>query len=315
MRVVFMGTPEFALPPLRALLASGYSISAVLTQPDRPSGRGLKLAVPPVKALALSEGIPVHQPVKIRSEENRALMESLSPDFLVVAAYGQILPGWLLAVPRIAPVNIHASLLPRYRGAAPIAHAILAGDSITGVTTMWMEERLDSGPILLQREVPIPPEITCGELESTLAETGAELLLPTLDGLREGTLTPRAQNPELASFAPKLTKEMAAVDWRCAASRIHNAIRAFNPWPIAYTDFEGEKLQILRSLPHEQVGGSKEYPPGTFLGCSSRGAIVACGEGTSLELTEVQLPGKRRICGKEFANGARLEPGQPLFSL
>lgn len=313
MRVVFLGTPEFALPPLRALLDSRYSVCAVITQPDRPAGRGRRLTAPPAKILAASRGIPVHQPLKIRAEENRALFEELAPDFLVVVAYGQILPGWLLELPRIAPVNIHASLLPRYRGAAPVAHAILSGDSATGVTTMWMEETLDTGPVLLQKMVPIPLESTCGELESKLSETGAELLLSTLEGLCNGTLKPRPQVSSQATMAPKITKEMAAIDWRHTAASIHNRVRAFNPWPIAFTEFQGEKLQILRSLPWSDPALGADCEPGRLLRTTTSGIVIGCGRGTAIEILEVQLAGRKRIRGREFANGARLRPGAKVF--
>jgi methionyl-tRNA formyltransferase len=219
-----MGTPEFALPSLEALVAGGYDIVAAVTQPDRPAGRGQRPTPPPVKRFALEKGIPVHQPAKVRDPEFRPVLEALRPDFLVVVAYGQILPRWLLELPAVAPVNVHASLLPRYRGAAPVAWALLNGDPTTGVTTMLMEPTLDTGPMLLARSVPIGPETTCGELERTLAELGAELLPATLAGLAAGRLQPRVQDESRGGAAPPINQEEGGVGGgppagRCAAAR------------------------------------------------------------------------------------------------
>jgi methionyl-tRNA formyltransferase len=312
MRVVFLGTPIFAVPAFRVLLDHSYEICGVFTQPDRPSGRGQKLQPSPVKALAQAHGIPVFQPDGIRKEENRAILEELRPDFIVVAAYGQILPEWLLRSPRLAPVNIHASLLPRYRGAAPIPWAILNGDSITGVTTMVILEKLDSGPILLQQEVPIPPTKTAGELAADLSMIGANLLIPTLDGLRNNTLKPKLQDESQVTWAPRITKEMARISWERCALDIHNQIRAMNPWPVALTAFRDKLLHIWRSMPADQSTGSAPKP-GTFLGVSTNGIRVQCGESSVLELLEVQLPAKDRVSGREFAIGARLHAGELLF--
>lgn len=312
MRVVFLGTPAFAIPSLARLTGSAYEVVAVCTQPDRPSGRGQRATPPPVKDFALERGLPVHQPPRIRAEGNRGLFEALRPDFLVVVAYGQILPRWLLELPAVAPVNVHASLLPRYRGAAPVAWAILDGERATGVTTMLMEPSLDTGPTLLARSVPIDPDSTCGELEATLAALGAELLLPTLDGLAAGRLQPRPQDDRLAVAAPRITKEMAALAWDRTAAEIHDRVRAFNPWPLAATGFRGRRLQVLRTRrsapPAERVPAS-----GTLLGFTADGMLVACGESTVLEIAEVQLPGRRAVSGRAFANGARLVPGDVPF--
>lgn len=315
MRVVFMGTPEFALPSLRALTKSSYEVCAVFTQPDRPAGRGQKPQPPVVKAFAQAAGLPIYQPTKIRSEENRPLLESLKPDFLAVVAFGQILPGWLLELPKIAPVNVHASLLPRYRGAAPIPWAILNGDGHTGVTTMLMEETLDTGPILLQQEVPISIEMTGGELHDLLSEVGADLLLKTLDGLSQQSLQPVPQDHHQATIASKITKEMAAVSWEYPALKIHNQIRALNPAPVAYSYFRGERLQIFRSLPAESTSLPPEMTvPGTLIDVTQDGLLVTCGEETILEILEVQLADRKRVSGRDFANGARLRPGDALFS-
>lgn len=311
MRVAFLGTPDFAVPALQALLDHSYEVAAVFTQPDRPAGRGHKLQASPVKAVALQKGIPVYQPEKIRSEENRAIFGGIAADFIVAAAYGQILPGWVLRSARLAPVNVHASLLPRYRGAAPIAWAILNGDAVTGVTTMLMEEGLDSGPILLQREISISREMTTGELTARLSVLGADLLIQTLKELEHGTVHPVVQDEKLVSWAPRITKEMAQITWNNAARPIHNRIRAMNPWPGAYAYFRSERLQVWRSLPEEEAAAGTQAA-GTVLGLSRDGIRVQCGEGTVLDVLEVQMPGKSRVSGRAFASGARLRPGDSI---
>jgi methionyl-tRNA formyltransferase len=312
MRVVFLGTPEFAVPSLRAVLNSPYEVCAVFTQPDRPAGRGQKSQPSSVKQCAQSHGVPVHQPEKIKAEENRPVFERYQPDFIVVVAFGQILPGWMLRCARVAPVNVHASLLPKYRGAAPVTWALLNGDAMTGVTTMLMDEHLDTGPMLLRREVAIPEMMTAGELASQLSMVGADLLIPTLDGLRLGTLQPAAQDDSLATWAPRIDKEMAAISWKRNAREIHNQIRAFNPWPLAFTSFLDRRVQILRSIPESGVVDAA-LVPGTYLGPTEVGIRVKCGGGTVLEVLEVKLEGKSRITGREFASGARLQPGAALF--
>jgi methionyl-tRNA formyltransferase len=230
----------------------------------------------------------------------------------VVVAYGQILPGWILRAGRCGAVNVHASLLPRYRGAAPIARAILNGETVTGVTTMLMEETLDSGPILLQHEIPIPLSKTAGELADNLSAVGAKLLLQTLDGLRRNTLTPKIQNENMVSWAPRINKEMAPVSWKRSAGDIHNQIRAMNPWPGAYTSFRGEKLYLWRSMPESPAVRSGKAP-GAFLDPSKEGIRVQCGAGTVLELLQVQRAAKKRVSGREFASGARLKAGELIF--
>ena len=312
MRVVFLGTPQFAVPAFRMLLEHSYEICGVFTQPDKPSGRGQRMQPGPIKALAQGRGIPVFQPVRIRSEENRQILEALKPDFIVVAAYGQILPGWMLHAARIAPVNIHASMLPRYRGAAPVAWPIIHGDTVTGVTTMLMHEALDAGAILLQQEVPIAIHATTGELTAELSEIGATLLIQTLEGLQKDTIRPIPQDDNEVSWAPRITKEMAKISWYKRALDIHNQIRGMNPWPVACAVFRNAHLRIWRSLPAPDSTAS-EMAPGTFLGPSRAGIYVQCGEGTALEVLEVQLPAKGKVTGREFANGARLSPGERIF--
>lgn len=313
MRVVFIGTPEFAVPPLQALLEHSYEVCGVFTQPDRPSGRGRRMQPGPIKIFAQSNNLPVFQPEKIASDANRSVFDRLNPDFIVVAAYGQILPGWLLKSARAAAINIHASLLPRYRGAAPIAWSILNGDAVTGVTTMLMHEKLDAGPILLQKEAPISPTMTAGELTAELSLIGANLLIDTIDGMLNNSIRPINQDENLVSWAPRLGKESALISWENTAWSIHNQIRAMNPWPGAQSIYRGDRLLVWRSLPEDRKNCPKK--PGAFLGVSDSGIAIQCGERTVLNLLELQAPGKKRVTGREFANGMRLRSGEPLFEL
>ena len=312
MRVVFLGTPMFAVPALRMLLKHAYNICGVFTQPDRPAGRGQKLRAGPVKTVAMEHGIPVFQPARIRNDENRPIFEDLQPDFIVVVAYGQILPGWLLQAARIAPINIHGSLLPRYRGAAPITWAIINGESSTGVTTMLMQEELDSGPILMQKEVPIPTDKTAGELTEELSVVGAELLVETLEAMQKGAVRPIAQDAAKVSWAPIIKKEMSRISWQKQASEIHNQVRGLNPWPVATANYRGEPIRIWRSNLFSDLDDSATMP-GTLLGHTEKGIFIKCGEGTVLEILEVQLPAKAKIFGREFVNGARLHQGDIIF--
>ena len=265
-----------------------------------------------MKNRALAAGLPVYQPEKVSNPENRPILESFQPDFIVVAAFGQILPAWLLQLPRWGCVNVHASLLPSYRGAAPVARAILNGDVRTGVTTMLMDETLDTGPILLKKEVEISPSTTTGELTSILARIGSELVFPTLSGLQQGSLKPVAQNDRLATYAPRITKASAAVDWNRSAASIHNQVRALNPWPLATTTFLGRKIQIIRtSSPDETVRAGDE--PGTFLEISGPAMKIACGQGSILEVLELRPAGKRQMTGRDYANGVRVLRGVNLL--
>ena len=310
MRVLFLGTPEFAAVLLRTLLDDGYDVCGVFTQPDRPSGRGQRLQFPPVKTLAVSRGIRVFQPEKLRAEENRAIVESLNPDIIITAAYGQLVPAWMLRLSRLFPLNIHASLLPRWRGAAPIERAILNGDAVSGVTIMVMEETLDSGGILLCEETAISIETTAGELTETLAEIGARLMLKTLEGLQSGSITPKPQDETLVTWAQKITKAEAAVSWEQPAMEIHNRIRALNPSPGVVIDFKGERISLWRSLPAESAVNAS---PGTLLGVVGNSLRVACGDASAIDISEIQRPGKKRTNGREFASGSRLKPGDFLY--
>jgi methionyl-tRNA formyltransferase len=313
MRVIFLGTPEFAVPSLKALIASPYEVCAAVTQPDRPAGRGRRLHPPAVKILAEAERIPILQPEKIRDPRNRPALEVFRPDFVVVVAFGQILPKWLLDLPSLGPVNVHASLLPLYRGAAPISHAIMNGDTRSGVTTMLMDETLDTGPILLQRAFAVSEDMTAGDLSDLLSRAGAELLIATLDGLRTGTIQPAAQDHSRATLAPRIAKETACVSWQDPARRIHNLVRGMNPWPLAYTVFREQRLQLIRSRVARE-GGPAGPPAGTYLESTPDGILVQCGGGSMLELVEVQLAGKSRTSGRAFANGARLQPRELIFT-
>jgi methionyl-tRNA formyltransferase len=265
---------------------------------------------PPVKTLALSRGIRVFQPEKLRAEENRATVENLNPDVIVTAAYGQLVPVWMLRLSRLFPVNMHTSLLPRWRGAAPVARAILSGDSTSGVTTMVMDESLDAGGILLREEVPVSIDTTTGELMETLAEVGARLLIRTLEGLQSGKLTPTPQDEALVTWAQKITKAEAAVSWEQPAMEIHNRIRALNPSPGVVIDFKGERISLWRSLPAESAVNAS---PGTLLGVVGNSLRVACGDASAIDISEIQRPGKKRTNGREFASGSRLKPGDFLY--
>ena len=303
MRIVFAGTPEFAVPPLRALLDAGYPLVGVYTQPDRPAGRGRKLTPSPVKALALEAGLPVLQPETLRSAEAQAELRALRPDLFVVVAYGLILPQAVIDIPRLGCVNIHASLLPRWRGAAPIQHAILAGDPETGVTIMYIEPRLDAGPMLHKKSLPILDGETAGGLHDRLSVLGAEALLETLPGLEAGTPQPEIQDETRVTVAAKLSKENAALDWTRPALELERQVRAFNPWPVAETIYRDQPLRIWQAAALPAATGA--IAPGTVL--NQTGDLdVATGQGL-LRLLEVQLPGGRRIAGRDFLN-ARAEP-------
>lgn len=262
MRVIFLGTPEFAVPSLKALLGSDYEVCAVFTQPDRPAGRGQKAQASAIKTFARVAGIPVFQPEKIRGPENQPLLASLQPDFVVVVAYGQILPLWLLQLPRMGCVNVHGSLLPHYRGAAPVTWAILNGEMVSGVTTMLMDEHLDTGPMLLKKEVEVTATMTAGELAGRLAIVGAELLIPTLAGLASGDLKPIPQDDSLASLAPRITKEMGLIAWNRDARCIHNQIQGsiHGPWRIRSAGAKGSRLsEARRRMNRERRNSTPEY--------------------------------------------------------
>ena len=304
MRVVFMGTPEFAVPSLKALLDAGYGVVGVFTQPDRPVGRGHKLAACPVKKLAVERGVPVYQFERLRNEEGLACLRSLAPDIVVTAAFGQILSQALLDVPKMGTVNVHASLLPAYRGAAPINWCILNGETRTGVTTMLTDAGVDTGAMLLRRETDIGETETAAELSARLSQLGAELLIETLKGYIAGEIAPTPQDERLASRQPMLKKEMGLIDWTRSAKEIACQARGLDPWPSAYTDYLGGTLKIYRARPVEGEGN-----PGTVLRSSAKeGLFVACGEG-ALEVLEMQAPGGKRMSARAYLAGKKIEPG------
>jgi methionyl-tRNA formyltransferase len=275
----------------------------VLTQPDRPAGRGQHLRASPVKLLAMEHGLPIAQPQTLRTPEGRAALAEWAPDVLVVVAYGLILPQAALDVPRLGCVNIHGSLLPRWRGAAPIQRAILAGDAETGVTIMQLDAGLDTGPMLIERRRAIGTHETAGDLHDALAELGATALIEALDGLAAGTVQPRAQPAEGATYAPKIEKSEALLDWATTARALDCKIRAFNPWPIAETRMGGETLRVLRASVAEAAGAHGS--PGMLLGLAEDGLRVACGEGV-LAIGELQRAGKRPVSARDFANAVRI---------
>ena len=306
-RTVFMGTPEFALATFTGLLDAGLNLVGVYTQPDRPSGRGNKLTPPPVKTLAESRGIPVFQPVKLRAPEVVEGLRALAPDLIVVVAYGQILPKSVLEIPRFGCINVHASLLPKYRGAAPINQVIIDGETETGITTMLMDVGLDTGDMLVKRALSIGPLETAGELHDRLALLGRETLEETLRQLCAGTLLPEQQEDALTCYAPMLKKEDGRIDWRRSAAEIHNQVRGLDPWPGAYTALNGEVLKLARTIPETGSAG----PPGQVLAATAEGVRVACGTGI-LRIGELQLPGKKRLPAAEFLRGRPLPAGTRL---
>lgn len=302
MRVLFAGTPEFALPALEAVVAGPHRLAGILTQPDRPAGRGRKAAESPVKRRAQALDAPVLQPESLKDTTTRGRIEALVPDVAVVAAYGLLLPRWLLELPAHGCINVHASLLPRWRGAAPIARAILTGDTETGVTIMQMARGMDTGDVLLQRDCPIEPGTTAGELHDALAERGGELLGRALAELEAGRLKGVPQNDDEVTYAPLLHKNEAHLDWSQPADALARAVRAFNPWPVAFAQLGDQRVRIWRT---QVTSNADDAVPGTVLAAGGQGIDVAAGAGV-LRLTEVQWPGKRRLPAGEAARGRDL---------
>jgi len=355
MTLVFCGTPRFAVPTLQALVAAGHSVPLVVTQPDRPSGRGMELVFSPVKEAATRLGIPVVQPAAIKNnDEFRAQLVALHPDAIIVVGYGRIIPQWMIDLPRLGNLNLHASLLPKYRGAAPVQWAVASGESVTGVTTMRIDAGLDTGDILMQRELPILPDDTAETLAPTLATIGSELMVETLRGLECGQVKPTPQDHSKATLAPILKKDDGHMDFSRSASELFNRLRGFRPWPGVFTTFRSKTLQVHKAEPAQAIGPSTPIQPpargesrdsyqGMPLGMPQAapdqrafrrwvsevdfshgqlapGAIavqgtrllVGCGQGTALELTEVQIEGKRRMTAQQFINGYHPKPGELL---
>ncbi len=306
MRIVFMGTPEFALPSLQTLIDMPHEVVGVFTQPDRPSGRGHKLESPPVKQLAQKHGIPVFQFERIRKQEGLDALRSLKPDLVVTAAFGQILSKKILEVPRLGTINVHASLLPRHRGAAPINWSIIMGEKVTGVTTMLTDVGLDTGDMLLKTEVTIDPQESAGELTQRLAVEGGALLKTTIERYLAGELTPIKQNEADMTYEPMMDKTLGLIDWTKDAETICNLIRGTDPWPGAYTFIEGNVLKVIKAKP---LSEASDRPNGTVLCAGAKqGLLIAC-NGGSVEILEIQMPGSKRMAAKAYLNGKQIPVG------
>ncbi len=306
MRILFMGTPEFAQVSLQALLDDGRQVVCVITQPDKPKGRGYEMAMSDVKKLALEKSIPVHQPVTLKDGAIMPLLEEYRPDIIVVVAYGQILPEYVLSFPKYGCINIHGSLLPKYRGAAPIQRAVIDGENVSGVTSMYMEKGLDTGDMLIKRELPISPEITAGEYHDALAVLGGEVLLETLDKIKEGTLTPEKQNDSLSTYASQLSKAEGEIDWNNTSEAIYNKVRGLNPWPMAYSFIGGKRFTIDFVYKCEQSGN-----PGKVLRADENGLIVGCGEGSVL-IKDIKVEGKKKMSVGDYLRGHTIAEGTLL---
>lgn len=298
MRMIFMGTPDFAVPCLQAMIDAGHEICGVFTQPDKPKGRGYTLTPPPVKELAVQHGLPVYQPTTFRTKEAEELVASLRPEIIIVVAYGRLLPKAILDIPPKGCINVHGSLLPKYRGAAPIQWAVINGEKTTGVTTMYMDEGLDTGDILLMEETPIQPNETAGELFDRLSLLGAKVLLDTLQKIEDGSITRTPQPKEGASYASMLGKELCQVDWGQPAATIHNLVRGLLPWPVATSVYKGKRIKLHRT---EVVDLQTNLAPGQVL--PGKEFLVACGGGTVLRLLTVQYEGGKQMGGSDFLRG------------
>jgi methionyl-tRNA formyltransferase len=321
-RLIFCGTPSFAVPTLKHLLAqTDFELLAAITQPDRPRGRGMHVTASPVKETALAAGVSVHQPEKIRTPESEELLRRLSPDCIVIIAYGQIIPARLLPIPKLGWINLHASLLPKYRGAAPIQWAIANGETHTGLTTMRIDAGMDTGNMLLQKPIDIAPGDTTATLATRLAEAGAPLMSETLRGLGAGTLPAQPQEHDQASYAPLLKKEQGKIDWTRPAREIHNRMRAFTPWPGAFTTFRGNTHHISAEPVSDQIGGATPLSPGTLrivkdfrsspdIPGELAALLVSCGGATELRVLSVKREGGNSVDAMEFAQGVRLTEGE-----
>jgi methionyl-tRNA formyltransferase len=310
MTLIFCGTPQFAVPTLERLIAEKHDIELVMTNPDEPSGRGYEVKPSPVKLAALKAGLEVFQPLKLKEESTAGFLSKFRPDFMVVVAYGHIIPRWMIDLSKQGCINLHASLLPKYRGAAPIQWAIIRGESVTGVTTMMIDEGLDTGDILLEREIPIQAEDTTETLSERLSGMGADLMVETLPKLMRAEIRPQPQNHAQATFAPILRKEDGRIDWRLRVEEIGWRVRGLRPWPGAYTSFRSKNLHIWSAAPViGQVSPGQE--PGTLL--LDRGTLrVVCGQGTLLEIHELQLECRKRLPARDFLNGVRPSRGERL---
>jgi methionyl-tRNA formyltransferase len=308
MKLIFCGTPQFAVPTLEKLIAQGHEVQLVICQPDEPAGRGYQIARPPVKELAVRSGIPVFQPAKLKEQATVEFLSPYHPDAIVIVAYGRIIPPWMIELPRLGCINLHASLLPKYRGAAPIQWAIMQGERTTGVTTMKIDAGLDTGDVLLMREEAIRDDDTTESLAARLAVMGADLMIETLSGLERGEIVPRPQDHSQATHAPILKKEEGRIDWSMPAEALARRVRGLRPWPGAFTTFRGKNFHIWAARPSAGIGLTPGEP-GT-LNLEGSKLFVSCGNGTRLELLEVQVEGKKRLPARDFRNGVRLAPGE-----
>ncbi|MFN2746177.1 MULTISPECIES: methionyl-tRNA formyltransferase [unclassified Bacillus (in: firmicutes)] len=308
-RIVFMGTPDFSVPVLNTLIKDGYDVVGVVTQPDRPKGRKKVMTPPPVKEEALRHGIPVLQPERVRVEEETDRILQLEPDLIVTAAFGQILPKKLLDYPKYGCINVHASLLPELRGGAPIHYAILEGKQKTGVTIMYMVEKLDAGDMLSKVEVDIEEDDNVGTLHDKLSQAGAALLSETVLKVINGSVSPEKQDEEKATYAPNIKREQERIDWSKPGEVLYNQVRGLNPWPVAYTMLGGKTLKVWAA---KKTSAGKQGEPGEIIAVEKDGIVVATGNSTALKLTEVQPAGKKRMRGEDFVRGAGLQTGMKL---
>jgi methionyl-tRNA formyltransferase len=309
MRIIFMGTPEFAVPSLDMLVREGYDVMAVVTQPDKPKGRGNKLTPPPVKVYALEKGIEVLQPVKVRTPEYAEQLRRLKPDLMVTAAYGRILTKEVLQIPPYGTINVHGSLLPKYRGAAPIQWAIINGDQVAGITTMYTDVGMDTGDMLVKREIEITGDMTSGELHDIMAAAGAGVLKETLERLQAGTLVGIPQPHEQATHAPMMEKETGHIDWSRDAQAVHNLVRGTDPWPGAFTFYRGERMRIWKTAVSTQ--SIKGKIPGTICTVDREGVLVVCGTGAVI-VREVQFDSGKRMSVDEYIRGHQINEGEVL---
>ena len=308
MRILFMGTPDFAVPCLERLIADGHEIAGVVTQPDKPKGRGHKLLPPPVKETAMKHGIDIFQPQTLKNEAFLPELTRLQPELIVVVAYGKILPGYVLNFPKYGCINVHASLLPKYRGAGPIQWSIINGETVTGVTTMYMAEELDAGDMILRAETPIGKDETAGELFERLADMGSQLLGETIDCIALGDVPREPQTEALATYAPMVSKETGHIDWSKDAESIRNLVRGTNPWPLSFGFYEGQTLKIIHAIKGEDAEGR----PGTILSADKSGIRVACGGGETLLIDEIQMQGSKRMRVADYLNGHTIAVGTIL---
>ncbi len=310
MKIIFMGTPEFAVPSLEMLINEGYEVIAVVTQPDKPKGRGNKLAAPPVKEFALEHGITVLQPAKIKTPEFVGQIRELGPDLLVTAAYGKIISKEMLDVPTLGCINVHGSLLPAYRGAAPIQWSIINGEKVTGITTMFTDVGLDTGDMLLKKEIEISSDMTAGELHDAMAVLGAQVLKETLSELKKGTLVRKPQDDSLSSYAPIITKEVGLMDWNKTAQQVHDLVRGTSPWPGAYTFLNESKMRVWKTCV-STMENNKSHLPGEIVKVDDNGLLVKCSDGY-IVISELQFDSSKRMKVSDYLRGHKISIGEKL---